>query len=329
MVHGVFGSRSSRILRVLLSKPSETWRTRELAAEANVSLGLVSKVTNDLIDMGFLLRDRSLRLRLRKREELLRRFASFYDLNRLLHKSYYARGALYEIGGRLAEGAEKSGLKYAFTGSFATDLLTRYIRSAEIHVFVADGSAVEKIVENLALEVAEIGGNIIFLIPEDDSVFYGSREITDDRVGKVTIVSDVQLVLDLFNYSDRTREAAERLLTRELESGNDVVNLAMEYFRKKGLTLQNPQITDANLRPDLVFYDPKTQKKVVVECKSSARLDAVYQLKKYVSFLGGKNTKGVLVARSITDTALKELRKANFEFKSLEEVENAVHERTS
>jgi len=330
MVHSIFGSKSSKILRALLFKSSETWRTRELATEAQVSLGLVSKVTNDLIDMGFLVRDRSLRLKLRKKEELLRRLASFYNLNRLLHKPYYARGTLYEIGARLAQYAKKSGLKYAFTGSFATDLLTRYIRSAEIHVFVTDESAVEKIAEDLALEVAEIGGNIIFLIPEDDSVFYGSREITDDRVGKVTIVSDVQLVLDLYNYSDRTKEAAERLLAREFaESEQDIANLVAEYFRREGLISENLQTSGANLKPDLVFYDPKTQTRVVVEIKANARLDGVEQLKNLVSLLGDKNTRGILIAKSITDTALKELRKANLEFKPLEAIEHAVHERAS
>ena len=79
MVRNIFAGKSPRIVRVLLSNPSKTWRLRELATEANVSLGLASIVTNRLIDMGFLIRDRSMRLKLRKEEELLKRWGAVYD----------------------------------------------------------------------------------------------------------------------------------------------------------------------------------------------------------------------------------------------------------
>lgn len=217
MVRNIFAGKSSRVVRVLLSTPSKTWRLRELAVEANVSLGLASIVTNRLIDMGFLIRDRSLRLRLRKEEELLKRWGSVYDSSTWMHRAYYAQGTLYDIGRNLAETAKRHALKYAFTGPFATDLTTQYIRPAEIHMYVTSKNELEKIVNEQNLEIAEIGGNIIFLIADDESVFYGAREITDNRVGTVTVVSDIQLILDLYNYTDRTREAAERLLAKEFE----------------------------------------------------------------------------------------------------------------
>lgn len=332
MVRNIFAGKSSRVIRVLLSKPSEAWRTRELASEASVSLGLVSIVTNKLIDMGFLVRDRSMRLTLRKEEELLRRWASFYDLNRWPHRAYYAQGMLYEIGTRLVTAAKRNNLKYAFTGSFATDLLTHYIRPAEIHMYVTDEEAVKKVVNDLNLEIAEIGGNLIFLIAEDDSVFYGFRKITDSRVGEVSIVSDVQLILDLFNYTDRTREAAERLLTREFarrSEHREIIKLAREYFEQKGLVSEEPQFKISDPRPDIILFDRKTNLYTIVECKNSiAKLDAVDQLKRLVSLFKNK-TRGVLVAPNITNAAMKELKKANLEFEPVEVIEHGLHKRAS
>ena len=332
MVRNIFAGKASRIIRVLLSKPPKTWRIRELASEANVSLGLVSIVTNRLIDMGFLIRDRSMQLKLRKEEELLRRWASFYDPRVWSHKAYYAQGTLYDIGRNLAETARRYGLKYAFTGPFATDLITQYIRPAEIHLYVIDEVALRRIVDELNLEIAEIGGNIIFLIPNDDSVFYGLKEVTDNRVGTVAVVSEVQLILDLYNYTDRTREAAERLLTKEFERKmreKNTIELVKQFFEQRGLIAKEKQTAGFGPRPDIILFDPKTQEYIAVECKNStAKLDSVDQLKKTVSLLG-KKAKGVLVAPSITNAAMNELEKANLKFESIEAIERGLHKRTS
>jgi len=328
MVRNIFAGKSTRIIRVLLSTPSKTWRVRELASEANVSLGLVSIVTNRLINMGFLVRDRSMRLKLRKGEELLRRWASFYDPHMWPRKAYYGRGTLYEIGRNLAETARRYGIKYAFTGPFATDLLTQYIRPAEIHMYVTGEGALRKIADDLNLEIAEIGGNVIFLITNDNSVFYGLRDITDNKVGTVSVVSDVQLILDLFNYTDRTREAAERLLTKELERKSREVNtieLVKRYFEQEGLVAEQVQTAGFRPRPDIILLDPKTQEYIVVECKNSiAKLDSVDQLKRAVSFFGEK-AKGLLVAPSITNAAMKELKTVKLEFKSVEAVKRGLY----
>ena len=182
------------------------------------------------------------------------------------------------------------------------------------------------------LEIAEIGGNIIFLIADDESVFYGAREITDNRVGTVTVVSEIQLILDLYNYTDRTREAAERLLAKEFERKSKEKNtfeMVRKFFEQKGLIAK--EVTTAGFRshPDLLFFDPKTQQQIAVECKNStAKLDSVDQLKKAVLFLGEK-TKGVLVAPSITNAAMKELEKANLQFEPMEAVERGLHKGTS
>jgi hypothetical protein len=332
MIRSIFTGKSSRVVRVLLSKPTETWRTRELASEAKVSLGTVSTVTNRLIDMGFLVRDRSMRLTLRKEEELLRRWASSYDPNVWPHKTYYAQGTLYEIGIMLAKTAQRYGLKYAFTGPFATDLLTQYIRPAEVHMYLTNESDLKKIVDDLNLEIAEIGGNVIFLIAEDESVLYGLRNITDDRVGTISVVSNVQLILDLFNFTDRTREAAERLLSKELERKTremDIIALATRFYEQKGLIAQKARKRGFGEQADIILFDPKTGEYTLAECKSTtAKLEAVDQLKKALASFPQK-AKGVIVAPSITGVAMKELEKSQLTFEPLEAVEHGLHKGTS
>jgi len=332
MVRNIFAGKSPRVVRVLLSNPSKTWRIRQLATEANVSLGLASIVTNRLIDMGFLTRDRSMRLKLRKEEELLRRWGGVYDSSTWMHRAYYAQGTLYDIGRNLAKTAKKHSIKYAFTGPFATDLTTQYIRPAEIHMYITNENGMKRIVDDQNLEIAEIGGNIIFLIADDESVFYGAREITDNRVGTVTVVSEIQLILDLYNYTDRTREAADRLLSKEFERKSkeeNTIEMVKKFFEQKGLIAKEVTTTGFRSQPDLIFFDPKTQEQIAVEYKNStAKLDSVDQLKKAVLFLGEK-TKGVLVAPSITNAARKELEKAHLRFEPMEAVERNLHKGTS
>jgi hypothetical protein len=331
MSRTIFVGKSSRVIRALLSNPSKAWTTRELAREANVSLGLASLATNRLIDMGFLIRERSMKLRLRKGAELTKRWATVYDIGVWKHKAYYSSGTLYDIGRRIAETANKHSIKYAFTGPFATDLTTQYIRPAEIHVYVSNEKDLKEIVESQHLEIAEIGGNIIFMISKDESVFYGSREINDNRVGMVTLVSETQLILDLYNLTDRTREAAERLIAKESEKKSMEerwMEMVKQFFEQKGLIAEAPR--EAMSRFDMIFYNPETQERILVELKNTtAKLDSVDQLKNAVMRLGPK-TKGVLIAPSITNAALNEMDKANLKFEPMEVIERgSLHKGTS
>ena len=328
MVRSLFVGKSSHIIRVLVSNPQKKWTTRQLAAEAKVSLGLTSIVTNDLIDMGFLIRERSMKLKLRKEEELMKRWAAGYNSSMQKSKAYYSQGTLYEIGQRISEISKKYSIKYAFTGSFATDLATQYIRPAEIRAYLANENDMEKVVNALNLEIAEIGGNIIFLVPEDEFVFYGAREVTDSRVGSVTIVSDLQLILDLYNDTDRTREAAQRLLTRKYESKmhlDKTIEMVKEFFTTQGLVADRILSAEDHLEPDFIFRSPSTKELIAVELKTStAKLDSVDSLKRAVLNLG-PTSKGILVAPSITDAAKKELEKAKLQFEALGEIENGLH----
>ena len=58
-------------------------------------------------------------------------------------------------------------------------------------------------------------GNVKFVVPYDEGVFYGQQRanvrISESVVSDVNVVSNVQLFVDLFNYPARGMEAAEHL----------------------------------------------------------------------------------------------------------------------
>jgi hypothetical protein len=72
-----FAPKGSGIVRVLLEHPDRSWQVQELGREAGVSLGLVSKSKQALVDQGFVRMDAG-RVRLQDPEGLLRAWRAAY-----------------------------------------------------------------------------------------------------------------------------------------------------------------------------------------------------------------------------------------------------------
>jgi len=65
----------------------------------------------------------------------------------------------------------------------------------------------EEIAEKLGLNPTPKGGNVKFVLPYDEGVFYGMHEANG-----VKAASNVQLYVDLYNFPARGEEAASELL---------------------------------------------------------------------------------------------------------------------
>jgi len=74
-------------------------------------------------------------------------------------------------------------------------------------LYVSAKDVAEEIAEKLELNPTPKGGNVKFVLPYDEGVFYGTRKVRD-----VKVVSNVQLYVDLYNFPARGEEAASRLL---------------------------------------------------------------------------------------------------------------------
>jgi hypothetical protein len=77
----------------------------------------------------------------------------------------------------------------------------------DVHLYVPSENVALEIAKKLEVNPTPKGGNVKFVLPYDEGVFYGMREIRGAKV-----VSNVQLYVDLFNFPARGEEAASQLL---------------------------------------------------------------------------------------------------------------------
>ena len=211
-VRNIFSAKSSRIIRILLTQPSNRWVLRGLAQEAQVSLGMAFYVTSSLIRMGFMSRDESNNLVLTDPYRLLRQWAASHNYifsNKF--SEFYTFDTEFEIFlSKFTKLPDKMGGRYALTLHAAAWITAPYVRPTDFHIYIRPDIRQEELsilLKGLGISPIEKSGNVRLVTPYDEGVFYGSRLINGVRV-----VSLVQLYVDLFNYPGRGEEAAEKLL---------------------------------------------------------------------------------------------------------------------
>jgi hypothetical protein len=77
--------------------------------------------------------------------------------------------------------------------------------------FCIDGD-IENIEKALQLRKVQTGANVTLLQPYDQGVFYGLQDIKG-----MSIVSDIQLYLDLKSYKGRGEEAAQAIFEQRIK----------------------------------------------------------------------------------------------------------------
>lgn len=206
----IFSRKASRVVRVLLVNPQEAWTIKDLSKEAEISLGFTHAVIMSLIDQGHVYRDNSYRLRVSDPVKLIQRWAAY---NNYIAMNTFLRYHTFEknIEAFLSKMKEASDLEYALTVLAGAHIIAPYVRPTTVHFYIKQEKKAKTWVELLDLRPVETGGNISIVLPYDEGVFYGVSQ-----VGGVSVVSKVQLYVDLFNYPARGEEAAEIML-RALE----------------------------------------------------------------------------------------------------------------
>jgi hypothetical protein len=204
-VKNIFAPKSSRVLRVLLVNSGRDWDERELASEAGVSSGLVHYVCATLIELGSVARDRRNRIVLVDPVRLLRRWASYYQYDRAnKFLDYYTfEKEVDQFLGRLPA----VDMRYAVSGLAGAWLVAPYVRPVDVHLYIPSEKTATVLVGKLELNPTPRGGNVKFVVPYDEGVFYGAHEVKG-----VKVVSNVQLYVDLYNFPARGEEAASQLL---------------------------------------------------------------------------------------------------------------------
>lgn len=204
----LFAPRAARVLRVLLYDVARSWSLTDLAREAGVSVGLVHRVKERLLDEE-LARVVDRRVRLHEPEALLRRWGSDDASAPAQSHEVYAPGTSASNERMLLEFCRAHRIPCALTNESGFARRVGPIRYLVSSAWVV--APVPELIAALGWEPPTRRANVRLLEPSDYGTLYGVQEIDGERV-----VSDLQLHLDLSAQGERGRAAAAMLLERRL-----------------------------------------------------------------------------------------------------------------
>jgi hypothetical protein len=202
----IFAPRATRVLRVLLQGPLRPWKVTELAASAQVSLGWVSAVRQQLLAREWAAEAPD-GLLITKPEAILDAWAKADDWEKRTRTHEYS--VLISDPQELAEklnsvlGVEPP----VFTQWFAGWLRHPYTIPVIVTAYVKKLSDESLIKEKLlGRRVSVGGGRLRLVLPKDVGVLHPSQTVRGFH-----LVSDVQIYLDLMRAGLRGEEQAEEL----------------------------------------------------------------------------------------------------------------------
>jgi len=208
-----FSRKSSRIVRTLLKHPDKGWQVQQLAKEADVSLGLVSKVKNALIEEAYL-EERDRLLYLRDPAKLLQGWAVRYRPH-VKRVSLFAIPKPSETEARLADWCRGKRITHALTqlsAAWRYSPMVRYDKSVVyIDKKVESEANLKALLGHIDAREVDTGANCTLWIIDDPAVFSDAKEING-----VVVVSPLQLYLDLKVLAGRGEDAAQEILEKEL-----------------------------------------------------------------------------------------------------------------
>lgn len=210
-LHTLYSPKAERVLRVFLGDPSRTWKVKTLAAEAGVSLGQVAKVKQLLEDREWI-ENEPTGSRLVAPRELLTEWAKNYQYRRHTEINLFCLKKISEIETSLEEICSTTGFKYALTALSAAARYAPYAPYQRVVCYMESHAAAETIIKRSGLKSVESGPNLVLLVPYDEGVFYGARDLNGAR-----LVSPIQCYLDTLHTTSRGKEAAEHLREKVIE----------------------------------------------------------------------------------------------------------------
>lgn len=219
-LNSIYAPKSERVLRVLLAYPYQSWKTIQLAKEAQVSLGMITQVSKKLIEEEWL-KKTSQGIALTQPENLLADWSNHYTIKRNKLSNYYSLKPLQQAEMEIAETCGESDIPYALTGFSASNRLAPMVRGQKAMVYIS--RSIEWVAEKAGLKSVESGANILLIQPYDNGVFWNAQQI-----GNLQISDPIQVYLDLKRYPGRGEEAADFLF-------REVINPRWQQ-RKKNTT---------------------------------------------------------------------------------------------
>ncbi len=205
-LRSIFAPKASRILRVLLENPGESWQVQKLARESGVSIGQVSAVKHSLANMEWLAPDG---LRLAHPETALRTWADRQGRVEEDRVECYSSETSDDLAGRVVIQLGEAGVRHAVSGTSAAWRLAPIVPPRRLHMYL--DASVREWCDRLALKAVPSGGNVILIRPRDEGVFYRMSSESG-----LPVIGAVQTYLDCMRSGPRGEEAAEAVLQQRL-----------------------------------------------------------------------------------------------------------------
>lgn len=204
----VFAPKSSRVARFLLLDSTRWWRQSELATASRLGRGYISRIVARLTQDGSIEHSVQEGIRPRDPNRLLDAWKDEYDFRRhRIIKGHVSARSGEELVARLVAAARQTETEYALTGLPAAALYAPFSSFRLVSTYLRKPPTKE-LLKALSFRQEDTGANTWLVVPNDDGVFDGFKELEEGRC-----VCPVQAFLDLGFMPERAKEAAEHLRT--------------------------------------------------------------------------------------------------------------------
>ncbi len=206
----IFADKASLVLRKMLKDPERRWVVRDFTGPGGISLGMSQEVLKAMEKKGYIERARkgpNSYAILTNKEKLISDWLEEYSFDLNVMDTYYSanKNILNKFRKVLKEN------QYALTLHTGANLITSFVRTEDIFIYINSKDWKKDILDiRQKLDLKELvrGGNIHLIHPfYKNSVFFNTQKIKG-----YTVVSNLQLYLDLYNFQPRGREQAEYLI---------------------------------------------------------------------------------------------------------------------
>lgn len=201
-----FAPKSSRIARHLLYHPDRRWRQRELAEEAKLGEGFVSRIVKSLEAQQLVSRDTDGKLFVSKPLLMLEAWQQGYDfMKHEIVRGHVAGRSGEEIQAKISQSFKAHSVEHAATGLGAAWLYSRFAAFRTVSFYLKDWPDNE-LLEKIGFRADTAGANTWLILPKDSDLFHGAQPVAD-----IPCVHRMQVWLDLKSHPERAEEAADEL----------------------------------------------------------------------------------------------------------------------
>lgn len=216
----IFADKASLVLRKMLKDPERRWVVRDFTGSGGISLGMSQEVLKAMEKKGYIERVKkgpdSYTILVNK-DNLISDWLNKYHFNLNKIDTYYSanKNILNKFRKVLKEN------QYALTLHAGANLITSFVKTEDIFIYINSKDWKKDVLDiRQKLDLKELvrGGNIHLIHPfYKNSVFFNTQKIKG-----YTVVSNLQLYLDLYNFQPRGREQAEHLKNILEEKGRNL-----------------------------------------------------------------------------------------------------------